>query len=113
MDGPEAGTQFWQGGPVGSGGAAVGGNFANWDVIEPNNSSDEDAAALNLGATQSGSGILNGKWGDTDIQFSFLPGFIIERDLPPTSGAVPEPSAMIALLLGASVLGLRRAARSR
>jgi len=37
MDGPEAGTQFWSGGPVSSGGHTVNGKYAHWWTGEPNN----------------------------------------------------------------------------
>jgi len=42
VTGPEAGIQFWQGSSAGSGGFAVGGQYANWNGGEPNNFGDED-----------------------------------------------------------------------
>jgi T1SS-143 domain-containing protein len=42
--GPEAGQQFWQGGPAGDGGFAL--LYANWDPNEPNNVGDEDYATI-------------------------------------------------------------------
>ncbi|MDC0584657.1 hypothetical protein OAO55_02890, partial [Bacteroidales bacterium] len=58
MDGPEAGTQFWQGSAAGS---SVGGNYENWYTSEPNDSYSsygEDCAHMY------GSGEQNGKWND-------------------------------------------------
>jgi hypothetical protein len=37
VTGPEAGTQFWSGGPASAGGVATNGAYVNWRIIEPNN----------------------------------------------------------------------------
>ena len=57
MDGPEAGTTFW----IGTGtGSAQGGQYANWNVNEPNDSGgNEDYASI-----YSGVGVQDGKWND-------------------------------------------------
>jgi hypothetical protein len=113
--GPDAGLQFWQADPpepaTGREGVPIAGRFANWGAAEPDNFNDEDAAALNLGPLSLG-GTANGQWGDTDLG-TLLDGYIIERDLPVVAG-VPEPSATIALLLGASLAAWRvRGCRAR
>ena len=99
--GPDAGLQFWQNGPP-PGGSVTPGNFANWGPVEPNNFNDEDAAALNLGATSTG-GTLNSQWGDTNITGTTFPAYIIEFS---TVSSVPEPSAVSLLLLGIPVVAL-------
>lgn len=101
--GPEAGLQFWQNGPPPAG-SATPGNFANWGPVEPNNFSDEDAAALNLGSVSTGN-TMNGQWGDTDIVATILPAYIVEFD---AAAPVPEPSTLGLLALGGSLLALRR-----
>jgi hypothetical protein len=109
--GPDTGLQFWQADPpepaTGREGVPIAGRFANWGSAEPDNFNDEDAAALNLGATSLG-GTANGQWGDTDLTTP-LDGYIIERDLTPTG--VPEPSTAIMLLLGASLAAVRARGR--
>jgi len=57
MDGPEAGTTFW----IGTGtGSVQGGQYANWNVNEPNDSGgNEDYASI-----YSGVGVQDGKWND-------------------------------------------------
>ena len=99
MVGPEAGTQFWQGNA--SGAATAPYFYANWGPIEPNNASDEDVAALNLGAT-SGGGTLNGQWGDTDITTNFG-GYIVEYSN--FTSAIPEPEIYAMLVAGLGLLG--------
>lgn len=49
MDGPEAGTSFWSGAGIFSGGAPVDGRYNNWNANEPNNSSNEDCAEYIVG----------------------------------------------------------------
>lgn len=57
MDGPEAGTTFWSGAAAGS---AQGGQYANWNTNEPNDSGgNEDYASI-----YSGLGVQDGKWND-------------------------------------------------
>jgi hypothetical protein len=71
--------------------------------VEPNDASDEDAAGLNLGGLSAG-GTLKGQWGDTDIVTTLLPAYIIEFS---TVAPVPEPSAVVMLLLGIPMVALR------
>jgi len=57
LDGPEAGTTFWNG--TGSGSAPAG-QYANWNSLEPNDTgSAEDYATI-----YSGLGTQDGKWND-------------------------------------------------
>jgi hypothetical protein len=42
------GFQFWEGNAAGDGGETVGGAYANWAVVEPNNSDNEDCGALSI-----------------------------------------------------------------
>ena len=57
MDGPEAGTTFW----IGTGtGSAQGGQYANWNTNEPNDS----AGAEDYASIYSGVGASDGKWND-------------------------------------------------
>jgi hypothetical protein len=52
--------QFWQGGATGT---TVGGRYANWTALEPNNANNEDCAEIGG----------NGKWNDTDcLQRAFI-----------------------------------------
>jgi len=46
VTGPEAGTQFWEGG---SDGSTVGGQYANWNDGEPNDASGEDYLEIGEG----------------------------------------------------------------
>jgi len=55
QSGPQAGNQFWQGGPAYDGGVAVGGRYNNWGGGEPNNSS----LIENCAEIQSGEGYWN------------------------------------------------------
>lgn len=55
QSGPQAGNQFWQGGPAADGGASVGGLYNNWGSGEPNNSS----LIENCAEIQSGEGLWN------------------------------------------------------
>lgn len=77
MTGPEAGTQFWQGGITGT---PVNGEFSFWNNGEPNNLGDEDYAHI----TAPGIG-LAGAWndleptGNPDPNNPFHPqGYIVE-----------------------------------
>lgn len=58
VTGPEAGTQFWQGGVTGT---PVNGEFSFWNNNEPNNLGDEDYAHI----TAPGIG-LPGSWNDLE-----------------------------------------------
>ena len=64
MDGPEAGTTFWNG--VGNGSAPAG-QYANWNANEPNDSSGEDGATI-----YSGLGGQDGKWNDSGGSFAYI-----------------------------------------
>jgi len=70
--GPEAGTTFWQGT---GGGSTVGGNYANWNGGEPNQSGDEDCAQTY---------VASGRW--NDLPCSATLGYVLEfgasGDLP-------------------------------
>jgi hypothetical protein len=57
VTGPEAGTQFWNGGAGGTTTAPF--NYANWNNGEPNNSGDEDYAHINAPGTG-----FDGSWND-------------------------------------------------
>jgi lectin-like protein/putative metal-binding protein len=61
----ESGVQFWQGG---SGGATVGGHYANWNSGEPNDNNGEDCSEMRTG----------GLWNDTDCSSDSQP-FICRR----------------------------------
>ncbi len=65
VTGPEAGQQFWQG--VGTG-SPVGGLYNNWNVIEPNNSGNEDYGQF----------LLNGKWNDLPNSVASISGYVVE-----------------------------------
>ncbi|ADB16019.1 autotransporter-associated beta strand repeat protein [Pirellula staleyi DSM 6068] len=54
-DGPDNNVQFWSGAV---GGSTVGGNYANWNTGEPNQSGDEDGAEFQFGT---------GGWNDLNI----------------------------------------------
>lgn len=64
VTGPEAGTQFWSNL---SGGLVVGGNYANWNGGEPNNSSDEDYGQF----------VPSGMWNDLP-NAGTITGYVVE-----------------------------------
>lgn len=73
LDGPEAGTTFWNGT---GGGSAPAGQYANWYSGEPNDSSSaEDYATI-----YSGLGTQDGKW--NDLSGSSTNPYIIEYGSP-------------------------------
>lgn len=68
VTGPENGTQFWQG--LGNGNT-VGGNYANWNPGEPNDSGgNEDCGQFLAGG--------NGMWNDLPCTGTTLPGYVVE-----------------------------------
>ncbi|MGH1505842.1 MAG: DUF4214 domain-containing protein [Acidimicrobiales bacterium] len=71
MDGPEAGTLFWQGAGAGS---AVNGAYSNWDSGEPNNAGGEDYA--HMFATGSNAG----EWNDYPDSLSVF-GYLVEYEV--------------------------------
>lgn len=68
ITGPEANTTFWQG--TGSG-STVGGNYANWNSGEPNQSGDEDCAETY---------VSSGQW--NDLPCSATLGYVVEYGAP-------------------------------
>ena len=63
-DGPEDGVAFWQGT---GGGNTVGGNYANWNSGEPNQSGEEDCAQTY---------VATGRWNDLNCGNSL--GYVLE-----------------------------------
>ncbi|HSX42623.1 MAG TPA: lectin-like protein [Candidatus Saccharimonadales bacterium] len=80
VTGPENSTQFWQGAAAGN---TVGGNYANWNGGEPNDSgSNEDCGQFLAGGT--------GKWNDLPCSGTTLPGYVVEYGSP---GNLPTVAA--------------------
>lgn len=69
------GFQFWEGGPAGEGGGAVGGAYANWDDIEPNDQNGEDCGVISV---RGGTTREPGQWDDRSCALS-LP-FVCEAE---------------------------------
>lgn len=67
MDGPESGTQFWQG--TGSG-ATVGGNYASWSGGEPNDSGGNEDCAEEY--------VASGTWNDLPCSGMTIAGYVAE-----------------------------------
>ena len=88
--GPENGTQFWSGN---IGGTTVGGNYANWNGSEPNDSgSNEDCGQFLSGAS--------GRWNDLPCSGTTLPGYVVEYG---TTGSLPTVTAKnIAITISAA-----------
>ena len=82
VTGPEAGTQFWQGGPS-PGGSTVGGSYANWGTFEPNNvtgpiiTEGEDFAQI----------APDGMWNDFPGVWR-MPGYYVEYSSSPGAGEI-------------------------
>ncbi len=79
VTGPEAGTSFWSG--TGSGNT-VGGNYANWNTGEPNDSGNEDCGQFLAGGT--------GMWNDLPCAGFSLAGYVVEFGAP---GDMPDVEA--------------------
>jgi MYXO-CTERM domain-containing protein len=100
--GPEAGTQFWEGGKDGN---PVGGAYTNWASEEPNNAFfGEDYLAM-----WSTFGILlpDDNWNDAGNEPFYS---LVEYDSNPNGDPVhvPEPSTAALALVGLAGLALRR-----
>ena len=91
IDGPEAGTIFWQNG-------IVAGQYSHWNNGEPNNSGNEDYLHFNFGGL--------GGW--NDVYPTYPNGYFVEYG--GLNGGVPEPSGWALLILGFGAVGgaLRR-----
>ncbi|BCG63573.1 MAG: hypothetical protein methR_P1301 [Methyloprofundus sp.] len=91
-NGPEAGTQFWQGTSTG---AAVGGNFSSWNTGEPNNvgAVGEDYAHLQ-----------GGRW--NDLPNGSNRGYFVE--FSGVTSSVPEPMTLWLLASGLIGFGAMR-----
>jgi hypothetical protein len=76
VSGPEAGTQFWQGGINGS---IVGGLYNNWQSGEPNNC---------CGGENYIHFLTNGKWNDYPLSLSSIQGYVVEYGGMPGDGCV-------------------------
>ncbi len=86
VTGPEAGTTVWQG-P--GGGNTGGGNYANWNGGEPNQSGDEDCAETY---------VSSGRW--NDLSCSQLLGYVLEFG---ASGNMPTVVAVNISIITADV----------
>lgn len=76
VSGPEAGSQFWQGGINGS---IVGGLYNNWQTGEPNNC---------CGGENYIHFLTNGKWNDYPLSLSSIQGYVVEYGGMPGDGCV-------------------------
>jgi hypothetical protein len=93
MDGLEAGTTFWTGGP---GGAASG--YSNWNGGEPNNLGGEDYAHRN-----------GGRWNDLP-NFNYNIGYFVEYSGTPGAVSLPGTLSLGALAVALMAVSQRRRA---
>jgi hypothetical protein len=88
LDGPEAGTVFWQNG--------VTLTYAQWGAGEPNNfrNLNEDHMVIKFGT---------GFW--NDLVLTEAQGYYVEYSAAPASGGVPEPGAWALMITGFGLAG--------
>lgn len=87
--GPEAGTQFWQGGSKYNGGHAVGSEYANWEPVEPNNSSDMEHCGEYYASTK--------EWNDLSCDDATLMSYIVEYGDNDTISQISHKSLIISV----------------
>jgi hypothetical protein len=92
VTGPETGTQFWGGAGSAAGGAAVGGQYTNWNgTAEPNNSSDEDYGQFV---------VTTGMWNDlTGASSTAVNGYVVEY-----GGMTGDPTIHISDVVSVNVV---------
>ena len=85
--GPEANTQFWQGGTPANGGEEVGSQYVNWSEDEPNNANDDENCTQIWFA-----GDNPGGWNDLDCLGDANEYYVVEFGAPGALPAVPTTS---------------------